>query len=162
MSDDLFWGAKQVMALSDSDIRAIVETARYSDPRATDYVTETLIERRDKIGRAFFAGVLPVDKFAVEGGKLVFEDLEASHGFVDSRSHKFQWSNFDNASESKSQISGATSAQIPDVSNGAFLAADITAEDPEKAVTVYLRKSEGKLGVVGIDRIYPDSSPRGR
>ena len=34
---------------SDADIRAIVSKARYSDPRATDYITATLIERRNKV-----------------------------------------------------------------------------------------------------------------
>jgi hypothetical protein len=162
LPDDLFWGAKQVMALSDNDIRAIVTAAEYSDQRATDYVAQTLIERRDKIGRAFFAGVLPVDKFTLEGDNLVFEDLEVKHGFVDARSHQIQWSNFDNGTEAKTPISSATSTRIPEVSDGGYLAADITAEDPEKAVTVYLRKRGGKLSVVGIDRTYPDSSPRGR
>ncbi len=162
LPDDLFWAAKQVMSLSDDDIRAIVTAAEYSDPRASDYVAQTLIERRDKIGRAFFAGVLPVDKFAVAGGQLVFEDLEVKHGFVDARNHKIQWSNFDNGTEAKTPISSASSARIPEVSDGGYLAAGITAEDPEKAVTVYLRKSGGKLSVVGIDRTYPATSPRGR
>ena len=36
--DDEYWAAKQVMAFTDEDIRAIVETGQYSDPKAAEYV----------------------------------------------------------------------------------------------------------------------------
>jgi hypothetical protein len=45
------WGARIVAGMTDDLIRAAVERARYSDPRATDYLTRVLIERRDKIVR---------------------------------------------------------------------------------------------------------------
>src|SRR5262249_36241260 len=45
LPDDDFWGAKQVMAFTDDDIRAVVETGQFSDPRVVDYLTETLIQR---------------------------------------------------------------------------------------------------------------------
>ena len=48
--DDAFWGAMIVARFDDAAIRAIVEKARYSDPRATEYTT-TLIKRRDKVLR---------------------------------------------------------------------------------------------------------------
>ena len=48
-------------AFSDDEIRAIVETGEYSDPRAADWITECLIKRRDKIADAWFGKVLPLD-----------------------------------------------------------------------------------------------------
>src|SRR5262249_1198992 len=36
--DDDFWAAKQVMAFTVDDIRAIVETGQYSDPRSAEYM----------------------------------------------------------------------------------------------------------------------------
>ena len=48
---------KIVMSFTDDDIRAIVETAQYTDPLATEYMTKTLIARRDRIGRTYFAKV---------------------------------------------------------------------------------------------------------
>ena len=78
---DAFWAAKKVMAFSDDAIRAIVSTAQYSDPRATEWLVKCLIERRDKIGRAFFEDLLPLDGFAVSGGKFSFDDLAAYYGF---------------------------------------------------------------------------------
>ena len=53
---DIRWGAHIVAAMSDSLIRAAVEQGRYEDPRATDYLTRVLIERRDKIAQVWLAG----------------------------------------------------------------------------------------------------------
>ena len=41
-------------------IRAIVEKARYSDPRATDYMTDVLVKRREKVLRAWLTAVNPL------------------------------------------------------------------------------------------------------
>jgi hypothetical protein len=46
---DIRWGARIVAGFTDAHIRAAVEQAKYSDPRATEYLTRVLIERRDKI-----------------------------------------------------------------------------------------------------------------
>ncbi len=152
LPDDLFWAAKQVMAFTDEEIRAIVEEGQYSDPRATEYVTDTLIERRDKIGRAFFADVLPIDRFEVRGGRLVFEDLEVKHGIVAARRHTVQWAKFNNQSGEKTAIPGAVTFEVPAAAPGEFLAAEITAADRDKPVTVYLRRQDGGFTVAGVDR----------
>src|SRR5262249_40411922 len=62
---DAFWAAKQVAAFSDAEIRALVETGEFSDPRAADWITRCLIERRDKIAAAWYSRVLPLDNFQV-------------------------------------------------------------------------------------------------
>ena len=43
MSDDAYWAARIVSRFSDDAIRAVVAEARYSNPRATAHVTDTLI-----------------------------------------------------------------------------------------------------------------------
>jgi hypothetical protein len=48
---DIRWGARIVAAFTDEHIRAAVARARYSDPRASEYLARVLIERRDKIVR---------------------------------------------------------------------------------------------------------------
>ncbi|HEX9652110.1 MAG TPA: hypothetical protein VGA99_00235 [bacterium] len=63
---DAYWGAKIVTAFTDDDIRAIVETAKMSDPRAKEYLIQTMIERRDKVGRHWFERMNPLDKFRFE------------------------------------------------------------------------------------------------
>jgi hypothetical protein len=144
---DTYWAAKKLMAMSDEAIRAIVETGQYSDPRAVDWATRCLIERRDKIGRAFFADVLPLDNFQVQNSELKFEDLAVKYHFENPRTYSVAWSVFDNASGAKTPIAGASTFHLPQ-SGAMILAADIHSNDPKKAVTVYIRGGE----VIGIDR----------
>jgi hypothetical protein len=63
---DAFWGAKIVMAFSDEDLRAIVETAEMSNPDAEAFLLDVLTERRDKTGRYWFRRMAPLDRFRVE------------------------------------------------------------------------------------------------
>ena len=46
---DVRWGARIVAGFSDDLIRAAVERGRYSDPRVTEYLSQALMERRDKL-----------------------------------------------------------------------------------------------------------------
>ncbi|HUS66199.1 MAG TPA: hypothetical protein VMZ28_16715 [Kofleriaceae bacterium] len=81
---DGFWGAKIVARFGEAHVRAAVEQARFSDPRAVDYVTRLLMERRRKVIAYWFARVAPLDGFAVEadgsGWKVCFDDLALRHG----------------------------------------------------------------------------------
>src|SRR5205823_1584117 len=45
LPDDDFWAARQVVAFTNDDIRAIVETGRFSNPDVIEYMTATLAER---------------------------------------------------------------------------------------------------------------------
>lgn len=144
---DTYWAAKKLMALSDEAIRAVVNAGQYSNPRAADWAAHCLIERRDKIGRAFFADVLPLDNFEVRNGELKFEDLAVKYHFENPRMYTVAWSTFDNASGAKAPIPGASNFRLPR-SAAPILAADIHGDDPKKAVTVYIRGGE----VIGIDR----------
>ena len=83
--DDEYWAATQVMVFTNEDIRAIVETGEFSDPRVVDYLTATLAQRRDKIGKTYFSKVLPLDHFAVSEGELHFEDLAMKYNFTAAR-----------------------------------------------------------------------------
>jgi hypothetical protein len=151
LPDDAFWAAKQVMSFTDDQIRAIVDTGQYSDPRATRWISDCLIKRRDKIGRAFFEKVLPLDRFAVRDNVLVFDDLATVHKLAPGRTYTYTWSVYDNRAQSRTQIAGANTARLPS-SEAEHLAVTIHAGDPKLAVTVYLRKQSPNMEVVGIDR----------
>jgi hypothetical protein len=146
---DTYWAAKKVMAFRDDDIRAIVESGQYQDQRAVEWATRCLIERRNRIGRAFFHDVLPLDHFAVRNGKLEFDDLAVKFGFEGARPYSIQWSVFDNRTSRQTPIAGATTPTVPGGS-APYLAAEIRAADPLKTVTVYLHGND----VVGIDRTW--------
>jgi len=55
---DVRWGARVVAAFTDEHIRAAVESAHFSDPRAPAYLTSVLIQRRDKLVHAWLSAPL--------------------------------------------------------------------------------------------------------
>jgi len=157
LPDDEFWAAKQVMAFTDDQIRTIVKTGQISDPAAEEYLVNCLIKRRDRIGKTFFAKVLPLDLFAVREGELVFEDLAKKHGLEATGPLKVSWSRFDNETEQKTPLTGQSGFAIPveatPSSATAYYAADISREgDVRRTITVYLRLRRGQPDVVGIER----------
>jgi hypothetical protein len=151
LPDDTFWAARKVMAFTDDDIRRIVATGQYSDPRAAAWIARCLIARRDKIGRAFFDDVLPLDNFRVEEGRLRFDDLGVKYGLTPSGNYSVQWFVFDNEREVKTAIAGRAGFEVPR-ERSPYLAADIRGADAAKVVSVYLETSQGRPRVVGVER----------
>jgi len=154
---DAFWAAKQVAAFTDDEIRAIVKTGEFSDQRAADWITECLIQRRDKIAAAWFGKVVPLDNFRVSDGKLAFDDLSRYAAGVQ-LGYEITWASFDNNRGVATKIAGAAGRKLPAVGDSIeYLAATIAdADDADtncpNPVTVYLRRSAKAVEVVGIDR----------
>ena len=156
--DDDYWAAKQVMAFTDDDIRAIVEAARYTDDQAAEYMISTLAGRRDKIGRIYFSTVLPLDHFRVEHDELMFDDLAVQYGFSAPRTYAVRWSSFDNLQRKHVPIADAVTAHLPakvrDSSLGSYFCAEIEVPgDSSKRVSVYVRKETSGYKVVGLERM---------
>ena len=153
LPEDEFWAAKQVMAFRDEEIRAIVQTGAYSDPKSEEWLTTTLIARRDKIGRTYFAKVLPLDRFRLDGDRLDFVDLEVRHGFVAPRRYRFEWFLFDNERETKTPV-GQTAELPPELrrtNEGEYFGVSVSDESGSRTVTVYFRRQAGRNRVVGIE-----------
>jgi hypothetical protein len=157
LPDDAYWAAKQVMAFTDEDIRAIVQTGEYSK-EAEDWITAALIERRNRIGRTFFAGVLPLDRFRVTANALEFDDLAVKYGFGAPRTYTVEWYGFDNATNLVLGSTG-TGPALPSgaqaVANGGYVAARVVGDNPGMRVEVFLRKGANGFEVVGIERTWP-------
>lgn len=149
---DDFWGAKKVMQFSDDDIRALVDTGRYTDPKASEYVTRTLIKRRDKIGGAFFAKVLPLDEFRVASGELQYTDLAEHHKFRPQPPYEIEWFAYDNDKQTRRTLN-AKGFRIPPW-DGPYLTGTISTPGDEKRVYVYLRRKAGAFEVVGLERTW--------
>jgi len=155
--DDEYWAAKIVLAFTDEDIRTLVETGEYSNPLVVDYLVTALAQRRDKIGRAYFSKVLPLDSFRVRNGELLFEDLAVQYKFRPPLEYRISWSTFDNDSGTLTPLPGEISFHLPSrfssLAEGDYIAARIDALTAgRKAVTVYLRKKGPAAEVVGIER----------
>ena len=166
--DDTFWGARRVMAFTDEMIRAAVRTARYSDPAAEKYIGDTLIARRDAIGRAWLTNVNPVVDPALDAsGTLRFRNAAVAAGVAKApASYEVSWFTFDNATGASTPIGAATTsageeakapASLP-TANGAFVRVEIRAVNPPHpswAVPVHAWFSRSGEGwkLVGFERL---------
>jgi hypothetical protein len=153
LPDDGFWAAKQVMRFTEPEIRALVATARYTDKEAEEYLARILIARQRKIGEKYFRLVLPLDNFRVDGDSLAFDDLGVQYGITPQRNYVVRWSAFDNQTETKTPVRGASSRQVPRGDAG-YLVADIDAGQPGPSVSVYVRNRSGRHEVVGVERFW--------
>ena len=154
-SQDAFWAAKQVAAFTDAEIRALVETGEYSDPRAAQWIADSLIKRRDKIAEAWFSRVLPVDRFKVGGGELTFEDLAANLTGHE-RECSVRWASWDR-NGNVTPFPQETGTHFPGFRSGTlYLVATISCGGKDAGadapVMVYVRQGKTGPEVVGIDR----------
>jgi hypothetical protein len=155
--EDAFWAAKQVAAFTDDEIRAVVKTGEFSDPRTADWIADCLIKRRDKIGRAWFSQVLPLDNFRVEDGSLAFDDLRAKYGFGPAQAYDVRWYSYDNATDGMQALPGAGGKKIPAAAEAHYLAAAISCSGSSDGacstpVTVYVRQASSSFEIVGLVR----------
>ena len=164
-ADDAFWAARIVSRFTDADIRAIVSKAQYSDPRATDYLTATLIERRNRVLKTWLTGVNPLVDFALtENGELTFRNAAVDAAVASpAATYRVKWARFDNAT---GLASGAveTSAAImrleapPQVLAGAqFVQIEVAAQHADfpawgNPVTVHFRRAPSGWSLVGAVR----------
>lgn len=160
LPDDTYWAAKQVLAFTGSEIRELVRLGEYDDPRAVDHLTRVLLERREKIGRAFLSAVIPLDNFAVEDGSLVFEDLAVKHGYRQPREVSAEWFSYDPRGAGGQAL--GSGLRLPHTA-GAFARARLRmAQAPAgQSVDVYVRRSKaGAWDVVGVSRNWPGREVR--
>ena len=72
---DKFWGAKLVMRFTRDQLRAAIEAARFTDPRAAEYVLTTLVARQRATALYWFERTSALDRFAIVDDQLCFDDL---------------------------------------------------------------------------------------
>ena len=72
---DGYWAAKIISAIPDELCRVAAEQADFESDRATEFVGDILIERRDMIARSYFLVSGGVDFFRADGGTVTAKDL---------------------------------------------------------------------------------------
>lgn len=82
---DLFWGLRVLLAIPETEIRAAVAAARYADAGIEGEMVGLLLERRERIGRAWLGRMNGAFAFRLEERapgrwQLACADLAASHG----------------------------------------------------------------------------------
>ena len=171
--DDTFWAARKLMALSDDAVRAAVRAGRLTDPKAEEFLGNALLERRNKIGRAFLTAVNPVTDAALSGaGELSFRNAAVQHRFAEPPAgYKAAWHHFDNATGQSRPIAETTGtserlrapAGLP-TAPGSFIRVDISVPSSPaypswtRPVHAYFRTTAMGWTLVGFDRM-PDAPP---
>jgi hypothetical protein len=154
---DGYWGAKRVMAFRDEQIRAIIEEGQFQDPRVVDYITRTLVSRRDAIGRAWFRQVLPLEGFRIVDDHLAFDDLAVQYGFSSPSRYQLSWFVWHNEAHQKEDASTPENSLLPDtfksLGAGSYMGCRIALEHADKrSVTIYFRREGDSWKLVGISR----------
>jgi hypothetical protein len=92
---DQFWSAKILMRFTREQLHAIVETAQLTDPRATEYITDTLVARQRATAAYWFARVNPLDQFTAYGDRLCFDDLAITYDLAAASSTRYRMTRYD-------------------------------------------------------------------
>lgn len=79
---DGYWAAKLIMRFERPLLEAIVATGELSESGAADYLVDTLMARRDEVGRTYLNAVTALDEFSVEQRSLCAVDLSVKYGFA--------------------------------------------------------------------------------
>jgi hypothetical protein len=139
---DKFWGAKLLMRLSPAQLRAAVEEARFSDPRATGYLTRVLVGRQRATGRYWFTRVNPLDRIELaRPDTLCFTDLMLAYELEDvGATTTYQARTFDR----RGQALGWKAAVRPDAAGRACVAGFAPASGDEGYTIVQLRTRRGE------------------
>lgn len=164
--EDRFWAAQIIAQISDEAIKGIVASARYTDPRSTEYMTETILARKAKVLMSWLNGSNPAVDFAMDReGRLTFQNAAVEVGVSKAADrYTIAWSRFDNASSVHTPAGGeqsvtTTSAQAPrDLLTSEFVSATIRAFHPDhpawqQPVSVYFRRAaDSTWSLVGLER----------
>ena len=169
---DAFWAARLVSKFNDEALRAVVAKARYSEPGAADHIVKTLIQRRDKVLRAWLTGVNPLVNGRLDSdGVLTFENAAVDAGVAKPPTgYRLAWSRFDNAtgtaiaveggltSGTRGRVEGKLSFEAPKpLLNSTFLRVSVSTTHPDfpawsNPVVFTFRKTDSGWDTVGLDR----------
>ena len=115
--DDAFWAARIVSRFTDEMIRGVVAKARYSDPKATEYIAATLIKRRDKVVESLHQqGYLRLSTLAsMRTGRLRFANAAVeARAATPPVGYTLHWFAFDNATDTRRDIGDPVQVTSPE------------------------------------------------
>jgi hypothetical protein len=168
-ADDAFWAARIVSKFTDDAIATVVKKANYSDPRATEYLTKTLIQRRDKVVRAWITGVNPLVEFvAADDAEVRFQNAAVdARAAAPPSSYTIQFARFDNTTGTSTTFGSTITVHEPRLSMPAEaralrpgeyleLRVQTTSQDfPgwQAPVVVHLRRTATGWQTAGLERL---------
>ncbi len=164
-SDDKFWAAQRLVALTTDMIRAAVRAGEFGDPAAEEFLVRALADRRDAIGRAYLTAVNPIAEPVLADGILTFRNAAVDADFARApQGYRAVWSTFDNAT-GKTELLGASSAAIPHLEaparlprvDGAIVKVELSAVGGSygawaRPADAFFRLGQGGWKLVGFER----------
>jgi hypothetical protein len=164
--DDAFWAARIVARFTDAMIGAVVQKAQYSDPRATQFMTQALIARRDKVLAAWLNQVCPaVDPVLASDGALTFTNAAvAARAATPAESYQLQWFRFDNATATRTPVGDRETVSAPTgrapatlLNSGEYVGVEVTARHVQqpgwaKPAAFFFRRGPTGWTLVGVER----------
>lgn len=164
--EDRFWAARIVSRFSDDDVRAVVQTARYSDPRATAYLTETILARKAKVLMTWLNATNPVINVSLDDqGVLRFQNAAEEVGVAKpAERYTVAWSRFDNAANAHTPVGSEVSVTTPtaraprELLSEPFVAVTIRGYHPDHPawqhplVAYFRRAPGGTWSLAGLER----------
>jgi hypothetical protein len=164
---DRFWAARIVAALSEDAIRAILASANYTDPAATDYLTRIVLERRAKVLSTWLNATNPLVNVAMSAsGELTFENAAERAGVAKAAErYSVQWSRFDNNANQHEPLGPEVTSSAPRIQaptdllapGPEYVAARLRAHHPDfpdwsEPLMAYFRRSPDGWTLVGLER----------
>ena len=165
LPDDAFWAARRVAAFDDDLIRALVHTGQFTDPAAERHLATVLIERRDKIARAYLPAVNAlVNPKLDRDGTLTFDNaaVDARIGPV-AAGYRTTWAEFDNATGETRPLGDARSGNaaikaprdLPSRPQ-AIVQIDVADENASHPpVRLHFRRTNEAWTLIGLERRQP-------
>jgi hypothetical protein len=164
--DDAFWAARIVAAFSDEAVAAVVKRAAYTDPKVTDYLTNVLKERRDRIAKAWLNKVNPLVDFRLgSDGTLTFDNAAVrAKASTPGRGYTLGWSRFDNAADTHQLVGGEQTVTEPvgkapaGLGDTGYVSVMVRSQHPDhpawsQPVRAYFRREGSGWKTVGLERL---------
>jgi hypothetical protein len=165
-TDDKFWAARKLAAMTTDMIRAAVRAGEFRDPAAEDFLVRALAQRRDAIVKAYLPAINPVSDPVLDAtGTVTFSNAAVDADVAKAPfGYRAIWSRFDNATGTAEAI-GETSDRITAVhaplglptTDGAYLKVQLVAMGSpiptwEHPVDAYFRLRNGNWRLIGFER----------
>jgi hypothetical protein len=165
--EDRFWAARILANLPDDGVKAVVGRARFSDSKATEYLTDVLLARKSKVLKSWLNATNPVVSPSLsQNGELTFENAAEKAGVaLAAERYTIQWSAFDNATSTHKDVGAVQSVTSP----SAQAPAELLSARPEyigalvrafhadqpawsRPLMVYFRRGGDTWSLVGLER----------
>jgi hypothetical protein len=162
-TDDEFWAASKLVAITDDMIKAAVAEAQLNDRISEEFLAKAIAERRLRILQTYLPKINPiVDPALDRDGRLTFRNLAVEMAVADrAPSYRALWYTFDNAADKVTLIATTEAAQspmpMPPMPASEYIKVDISAVGGPKAwatpVSAYFQRNSGGWRLVGFERM---------